>query len=85
MDSDPKPYLDSGHNSITVFKVNPDPGLNEDADPDPKVDPDPGHNSWLTQNFKNISNADPDPRLNEHANPDPKVNPDPDADPDQGQ
>ena len=46
---------------------------------------DPGHNSWLTQNFKNIANADPDPRLNEHANPDPKVDPDPDADPDQGQ
>ena len=34
----------------------PDPGLEEHADPDP--DPDPGHNSWLTQNLKNISKLD---------------------------
>ena len=42
----------------------PDPGLEEHADPDPDPevdpdpDPDPGHNSWLTQNLKNISKLD---------------------------
>ena len=34
--------------------LDPDPGLDEHADPDP----DPGHNSWLTQNLKNISKLD---------------------------
>ena len=32
----------------------PHPGLGEHAYPDP----DPGHNSWLTQNLKNISKLD---------------------------
>ena len=40
--------------------ADPDPGLEEHADPvlDPEADPDPGHNKWLTQNLKNISKLD---------------------------